>query len=40
MGAAGANKRHWNFFQEVFSRKKKFKNIALLGVYRGSNSML
>ena len=32
-----SNKRHWKFFQEVFSRKKKFKNIALLGVYRGKD---
>lgn len=30
-----SNWRHWKFFQEVFSRKKKFKNIGLLGVYRG-----
>ena len=30
-----SNKRQWNFFQEVFSKKKKLKNIALLGVYRG-----
>ena len=32
-----SNKRHWNFFQEVFSRKKKFYNIAILGVYRGKD---
>ena len=32
-----SNRRHWKFFQEVFSRKKKFKSIALLGVYRGKD---
>jgi len=30
-----SNRRHWNLFREVFSRKKDFKFLSLLGVYRG-----
>jgi len=32
-----SGKEHWKLFQEVFSRKKKFKELAILGVYHGKD---
>ena len=32
-----SGKKHWKLFQEVFSRKKKFKELAILGVYQGKD---
>jgi hypothetical protein len=30
-----SGRRQWNLFREVFSRKRRFKFLAILGVYRG-----
>lgn len=30
-----SGRRQWNLFREIFSKKKRFVNLALLGVYRG-----
>lgn len=30
-----SDRRHWNTFREIFSRKRKLDYLALLGVYRG-----
>ena len=32
-----SSRKQWNLFHEVFSRKKNFKEIALLGVYHGKD---
>ena len=32
-----SSRKQWNLFQEVFSRKKNFKELALLGVYHGKD---